>query len=480
MKPSVSLKRISTEEILHDKLDADRAVKLDQAHGNTDLIRAMKLLDMAGPFTQVSPWELEDEHGERRINASGYSALPFGNGYPDLTAFVHEYLQHNHDLALPVQSASRWRAALAHNLISLLTEFAPSHADSEVHFSNSGSEAVENAIKFVRAARPDARYLINFQKAYHGHTLMALSLTPNHSDQDLFKPMVPDVVTLPFGEIDPLERAITGLGPENVAAVVLEPIQGEGGVNIPPDGYLRAVGELCKAHGILVVADEIQTGLGRTGHWFESLAQGLEPDILVLGKHLSGGMAPIGVTIARRELCRTAVGGMGCGRLAGTYSGNSLSMAIAVKSLDLLIEQDLPDRAQAMGKRGLARLAEIQARHPRLVEDVRGAGMLFALQLRPVFMPDWLESQAEVIGELTALLGLSVLHQAGVHANLALNARRVVRLSPALTMPEDLFDEMWNRVERAADLNNPAWRMMTHTHIRTLLGFAGLARATTE
>ena len=480
MKPLVSLKRISAEEILHDRLDADRAVKLDRAHGNTDLIRAMKLLGMAGPFTPVSPWELEDEHGVRRINGSGYSALPFGNGYPGLTAFVQEYLQHNHDLALTMQAASRWRAALAHNLISLLAEFAPSHADSEVHFSNSGSEAVENAIKFVRAARPDARYLINFQKAYHGHTLMALSLTPNHTYQDLFKPMVADVVTLPFGEIDPLERAITGLGPENVAAVVLEPIQGEGGVNIPPDGYLRAVGEVCKARGILVVADEIQTGLGRTGHWFESLAQGLEPDIVALGKHLSGGMAPIGVTIARRELCRTAVGGMGCDRLSGTYSGNSLSMAIAVKSLDLLIEQDLPDRAQAMGKRGLARLAEIQARHPQLVEDVRGAGMLFALQLRPVFMPDWLESQAEVIGELTALLGLSVLHQAGVHANLALNAQRVVRLSPALTMPEDLFDEMWNRVERAADLNHPAWRMVTHTRIRTLLGFAGLARATTE
>ncbi len=480
MRSSVSFKRISAEEILHVGLDADRVVKLDQAHGNTDAIRAMKFLDMAGPFTPVSPWELEDEHGVRRIDASGYSALPFGNWYPDLTTFVREYLRHNHDLALPMGKPSKWRAALAHNLISLLTEFAPSHADSEVHFSNSGSEAVEDAIKFVRAGRPNARYLINFQNAYHGHTLMALSLTPDHSYQDIFKPMAPDVVTLPFGEIDPLERTITGLGPENVAAVVLEPIQAEGGVIIPPDGYLRAVGELCRARGVLVVADEIQTGLGRAGHWFESLAQGLEPDVITLGKHLSGGIAPIGVTIARRELCRTAVGGSGCGRLAGTYSGNSLSMAIAVKSLDLLVEQDLPDRAQAMGKRGLARLTEIQARHPRLVEDVRGAGMLFALLLRPVFMPHWLRSQEEMIGELTNVLGLSVLHQAGVHANAAVTARRVVRLTPALTMPEDLFDEMWNRVEQAADLNNPAWRMITHTHLRTLLGLADLARATAE
>lgn len=474
------LRRISAEEVLDGRLGADRTVQLDARHGNADLIRAVQLMDLAGPFTPVSPWELEDEHGVRRINASGYSALPFGDGYPELVEFIHGYLERSPELALPLQSASRWRAALAHNLISLLVEFAPSHADSEVHFSNSGSEAVENAMKFVRAARPRARYLINFQRAYHGHTLMALSLTPRHGYQDVFKPMVADVVTLPFGELEPLERTIAGLGPENVAAIVLEPIQGEGGVNIPPDGYLRALGELCRHHGILVVADEIQTGLGRTGHYFESLAQGLEPDILTLGKHLSGGMVPIGVTIARRELCRRAVGGLGFDRLAGTYSGNSLSMAIALKSLDLLVEQDLPARAQALGKQGLQRLQEIQARHPRLVQEVRGAGLLFALQLRPVFAPAWLHSRADQIDGLTAALGLSVLHQVGVHANMALNARRVVRLSPALTIPENLFEELWNRVERGADLNNPAWRMVAHSHLRALVGFAGLTLATNE
>jgi acetylornithine/succinyldiaminopimelate/putrescine aminotransferase len=283
---------------------------------------------------------------------------------------------------------------------------------------------------------------------------------------------------VPFGELDALERAITGLGPENVAAVVLEPIQGEAGVIVPPPGYLRSVGSLCRCHGILVVADEIQTGLGRTGHWFESLAQGLEPDIIALGKALSGGMAPIGVTIARRDLCRRAVGDLGGDRLAGTYSGNSLSTAIAVKSLDMLIEHDLPDRAQAMGQRGLERLQKIQARHPRLLEAVRGAGMLFALQLRPVIAPDWLHAQADAIGNLTSALGFSMVHQAGVQGNIAMNTRRVVRLSPALTMPDALFDEMWNRVERATDLNDAAWRLMTRMDLPMLLGFANLARAT--
>ncbi len=470
-------RRISAEEILHGDLGTEQALELDREHGNNDMIRTLQFLHMAGPFTPVSPWELEDDQGVRRINACGYSAMPFGNASPELVEFLHQYLEHNHDVGLPQQSASRWRAALAHNLIALLAEFAPSHADSQVHFANSGAEAVENAIKFVRASRPHARYLINFQHGYHGLTLMALSLTPNHTYQDLFKPLAADVVTLPFGEFDAVERAIAGLGPENVAAVVLEPIQGAGGVILPPEGYLQAIGHLCQRHAILVVADEIQTGLGRTGHWFESLAQGLEPDIITLGKHLSGGMVPIGVTIARRALCRRAVGGTGWGRLAGTYSGNSLAMAIAVKSLDLLIEHDLPARAQTLGQRGLQRLREIQTRHPRLVEEVRGAGMLFALQLRPVFAPAWLQSQADSIADLTSALGWSVLYQAGVQA--VLNVRGVLGLTPALTMPEELFEEMWNRVERAVDLNDPAWHLVMHTHLQTLLGLANLARVTT-
>lgn len=474
---AVAASLIRAEDVLHDQLTAERAVTWDLTHGNADLIRALKALDMAGPFTVVSPWEVEDEHGARRINATGYSALPFGELYPELVAFVHEYLEQGRSMGLPQQSASRWRAALAHNLIALLAEFAPSHVDSEVHFASSGSEAVENAIKFVRASRPHARHLINFQRAYHGHTWMALSLTPSHAYQDLFRPLAPDVVTLPFGEITAVERTVAGLGADNIAAVVLEPIQGEAGVIVPPEGYLRAVGALCRRHGILVVADEIQVGLGRTGHWFESIAQGLEPDILTLGKHLSGGLVPIGVTIARRGLCQQAVGGLGCDRLAGTYSGSALAMAVGLKALELLVEQDLPARAGRLGVKGLARLRTIQERYPQLVEAARGTGLLFALQLRPIVSPQWLQTQAQLIGEFTGILGVRVLHQAGVEANLSLSDKRVVRVTPPLTIPEPLFDEMWDRIERAADLNSPAWRMVLHTPLHTLLGLADVVRA---
>ena len=225
-------------------------MQLETDFGNADLIHAMQTLDMAGPFRAVSPWELEDERGVRRINATCYSALPFGERHPELMEFVREYFEHNRSKGLPQQSVSPWRAALQHNLITLLARFSPSHADSEILLSNSGAEAVEAAIKFVRGGRPNARYLVNFTAAYHGLTWMALSLTPNHDYQDIFKPLLPDVVTVPFGRIEAVRETIGGLGPKNVAAVIVEPIQGEAGVIIPPLGFLRSLGELCRQHGI--------------------------------------------------------------------------------------------------------------------------------------------------------------------------------------------------------------------------------------
>jgi acetylornithine/succinyldiaminopimelate/putrescine aminotransferase len=288
---------------------------------------------------------------------------------------------------------------------------------------------------------------------------------------------VPDVIHLPFGDYDALEATIRHLGPRNVAGVVLEPIQGETGVVIPPPGYLRALGELCRFHDILVLADEIQVGLGRTGHWFESLAQGLEPDILTVGKHLSGGLVPIGVTIARRHLCRRVLAGRGCGRIGSTYSGSTLALAVALKSLEILKERDLPARAERLGAQGLQRLRALQAAHPDLLDAVRGAGLLYAMQFHPVVSPAWTLGREDLVGELSGTVGLSLLHHAGIEACLSLNDKRVVRLTPPLTIPEDLFETMLQRVERLADRNHPAWRMLLHTHLHTLIGLAEVARA---
>ena len=248
---------------------ARRALTLEKAHGNGDLVRIVEALGIGGPLEVVNPWELRDEGGRHLINAGGYAALPFGERYPPLVDFIRTYFETSTSMSLPQQSASDWRAALETNLVALLSFYAPSHEDSQVFFSNSGAEAIETALKFARTARPGATHLINFTKGYHGKTAGALSLTPNEEYQAPFRPLLGGVVTLPYGDAQALTDKVTELGADRVIGVVLEPIQGEGGVIHPPADFLPAVNAL-RERGVLVIADEVQTGLGRSGHLFAS------------------------------------------------------------------------------------------------------------------------------------------------------------------------------------------------------------------
>lgn len=467
---------IRCDELLDDSMPADEVIDLERHHGNQDLIRALEVAGIAGPFTVVNPWELEDSLGVRRIHAAGYSALPFGERYPPLIEFMQHYLRTDRNMGLPQQSTTTWRAALESNLIELLAAVAPSHADSQVFFSNSGAEAIEGAIKFVRAYRPDAHHIINFTGAYHGKTMGALSLTPNEEYQAPFRPLMAGVNTVGFGDIEAFRAKVGELGGNNIAGVVLEPIQGEAGVIIPPAEFLEQVAATCAHYGIVTVADEIQVGLGRSGYHFASIEWGgFEPDIITLAKPLGGGMVPIGATIARRDIFHTMLGGLASKRHSSTFGGNSLAMAVGLKSLELIVDGDLAGRARRLGATSLLRLEEIQQRHPHLLDAVRGAGLLLALDFLPVLGPKAVPFQRELIGELSGLLGLLTLHKAGVHANLSLNAKRTIRITPALTMPEPLLDELLDRVDSAAEHRDWAWEMLAATHPSTLFGLTRLA-----
>ncbi len=168
---------ITTDEVFAG-LSAQTVLELERDHGNTDLIRAVEYARLAGPFSVVSPWELEDPEGVRRINASGYAASPFGDRYPLLLDFLRRYLGESRAMGLPQQSASAWRAALEANLVRLVAQLAPSHRDSRVFFSNSGAEAMEAAIKLAKAYRPEATYFVNFKRAFHGKTSGACTARP--------------------------------------------------------------------------------------------------------------------------------------------------------------------------------------------------------------------------------------------------------------------------------------------------------------
>ena len=464
---------IDSRELLTG-LAKGRTLELERRHGNADLTTILELLGVAGPFTTISPWELEDESGHRLLHAGGYAALPFGERFGPLLDYLTQFLHETNGTGLG-HHLSAARAVLETNLVALLAGEAPSHGDSRVIFSNSGAEAVDAALKLVRTARPKAKRLLTFERGFHGKTFGALSVTPNEEFQAPFRPLLPDVEVLPYGDVEALERAIVAVGPDNVAGVILEPVQGEGGVIRPPPGFLPALQALKERHGFVVVADEIQTGLGRCGHWFASVAGGLDPDVITLAKPLGGGLLAIGATIARNHLVQAMLPGLKAKRHYSTFAGNTLAMAVGIRSLELLVEGDLAARARELGARGLARLQRIQAANPGFIAEVRGAGMLFALKLRRTLKPALLAGNADMAHQLGTALAMRALHLGGVHVCYSLNASRVMRLTPALNMPEELFEQMFDRIERVAERNPQAWQMLPKMPLQKLARLAGVS-----
>src|SRR5690606_20409410 len=239
--------------------------------------------------------------------------------------------------------------------------------------------------------------------------------------------------------------------------------------------FLARLGELARQHGVLVIADEVQTGLGRTGHWFASVAAGLDPDIVTLAKPLGGGLLPVGATIARRDVYRSLLPGVASKRHSNTFGGGTLAAAVALRSLEILVEERLDLRARSLGERGLARLRATAERYPNLIEEARGAGMLFAFTVRPILgfpvpgVPD------EDLQAITSMLAIRQLQEHGVHACYSSNANRVVRFTPPLNVPEDLFDALWDRVDAFAAANPRSLKLLQRFPLPRLLRLVKLA-----
>jgi ornithine--oxo-acid transaminase len=242
---------------------------------------------------------------------------------------------------------------------------------------NTGVEAVETAIKLarrwgyeVKGVRADAAEIVVFSNNFHGRTtaVIGASTTPEYKKN--FGPFTPGFVAIPYGDPDALERAIT----ENTCAILIEPIQGEGGVNVPPDGFLKRAWALCREHRMLFIADEIQTGLGRTGDLFACDFDGIKPDILVVGKALGGGFYPVSAALADRELMSL----FQPGDHGSTFGGNPLACAIADAALDVIVEEKLPSRARYAGAKLMQGLRAIAS---PLVKEIRGRGLLIGIEL---------------------------------------------------------------------------------------------------
>ncbi len=294
-------------------------------------------------------------------------------------------------------------------LLERLTAIAPAEI-TRSFFTNSGTEAIEGAIKLAHRATGRAKF-VSTQGAFHGRTLGALHVIGTEKHRAPYAPLLHESVRVPFDDLDAAARAIDA----TTAAFVVEPIQGEGGVNVPQAGYLRQLQELCHAAGALLICDEVQTGIGRTGRMFACEHDGVTPDVMALGKGLGGGF-PVGAF-----LCTEAVAGtVGLGEHGTTFGGNPLACAAANAVLRVVEEEKLVARAAEVGARLGARLRAFAAERPDRVATARGKGLLQALVLRDA--------------ERAAALPLRAIER-GVLVNVT--AGNAVRFFPALNIPED-------------------------------------------
>jgi ornithine--oxo-acid transaminase len=313
---------------------------------------------------------VHDVEGRKYLDClSAYSALNQGHVHPRILAALLDQAKR---LTLTSRAFRNDQLPLLYKEMAEMTGYGMSL------LMNSGAEAVETALKLARkwayrvkgVPRHQAE-IIAAAGNFHGRTTTIVSFSTEQSYREDFGPFTPGFVTVPFGDHAAIGRAIT----TNTAAVLLEPIQGEGGVLIPPPGYLRAVAELCKQNNVLLLADEIQTGLGRTGRLFACEHEGVRPDVMIIGKALSGGFYPVSAVLADPSL----LGLFEPGEHGSTFGGNPLGAAIARAALAVIRDEKLAERADTLGTYFAEQLAEIPSRH---VREVRGRGLLIGVELK--------------------------------------------------------------------------------------------------
>jgi acetylornithine/N-succinyldiaminopimelate aminotransferase len=357
-------------------------------------------------------------NGDRYLDfTSGVAVNALGHGHPHLVA------------ALSAQTQKLWHVS---NLYDIPEDERAAQRLCEasfaevVFFCNSGAEAMEGAIKTARKYQsangaPERYRVITFEGAFHGRTLATLAAGGQKKYLDGFGPVVEGFDQVPFGDLAAVKRSI---GPQT-GAILIEPVMGEGGVRVVEPSFLKALRELCDAHGLLLIFDEVQSGMGRTGWLFAHQRVGVAPDIMALAKALGGGF-PVGAVLATREAAK----GMTAGTHGSTFGGNLLAMSAVNATLDVMLEPGFFERVQRTALVLKQRLAELQDRYPSLIAEVRGEGLLIGLR---VLMP---------AGDLVDALRAEKMLTVAAGDN-------VVRLLPPLIISEAEIAEGVARLDRA-------------------------------
>lgn len=383
---------------------------------NSHLLPTYARIDLA--FERGEGAWLITTGGERYLDfTSGVAVNALGHAHPRMVKALTEQAQKLWHVS------NLYRIPEGEKLADRLC--AMSFADT-VFFQNSGAEALECAIKMARkyqsaSGKPERFRIITFEGAFHGRTLAAIAATGNKKYLEGFGPPMPGFDQVPFADLDAVKKAI---GPET-AAILIEPVMGEGGVRVVPHTFLRALRKLCDDHGLLLMFDEVQTGIGRTGDMFCYEHTGVTPDIMALAKALGGGF-PVGACLATTEASK----GMTAGTHGSTFGGNPLAMAAGNAVLDVVTAKGFLDQVRHSALLLKQRLAELKDRHAAVIAEVRGEGLLMGLRMVP--------PASEMVDELRNEKMITVA--AGDN---------VVRLLPPLIIGEAEIFEAIARIDRA-------------------------------
>jgi 4-aminobutyrate aminotransferase/(S)-3-amino-2-methylpropionate transaminase len=430
-------------------------------------ILARKERVIADPLSVYLPIVIEEGRGATLTDVDGNTFLDFtggvgclnvGHSHPRLVEAAHEQLSkfsHTDFTIVPYEIY----VTLAERLISL----APIHGPAKAAFFNAGTEAIENAIKFARSYTKRQAVVV-FEGAFHGRTLLAMTMTSKtHPYKAGLGPFAPEVYRVPFAQdyrgpdtrsaLAALERAFTTqVAAENVAAIVIEPVQGEGGFVVAPRDFMAGIRRICDELGIVLVVDEVQTGFGRTGKMFAIEHYGVEPDLIALAKSIAGGLPLSGVIGKAAIMDAPADSAIG-----GTYVGNPVAQAAALAVLDIFDDEGLLERAQHIGETMRTRMVQWQDRFPH-IGDVRGLGAMLAIELvkdRDTKEPD--PDLATAIVDSAAERGLLLL-KSGIYSN-------CIRVLTPLVLSDAELDEALDVWEDA--LEHAHRPLVTHADAAT-------------
>jgi putrescine aminotransferase len=391
----------------------DRQVVLDRysRHVNRTLATLASMIN-APVEVRSEGTRIWDEQGESWLDCGGFGVFLLGRRHPRVVEAVRHQLDRH-----PLASRLFPDACLA-EAAATLASVTPGDLD-RVFLTNSGAEAVDLGLKIARLNGRNR--VVAMHGGFHGKTLGAVSVTGRAQYRDPFEPLLPGVEFIAYGDVDALDRALAFDAARTV--VVLEPVQAEGGVILPPGGYLTAVRDRCRRSGALMMVDEIQTGLGRLGHWWGCDAEAVVPDILLAGKILGGGVMPVGAVVTTGELFRP----LDDDPLlhSSTFAGNPLAATAVTATIQTIRDEDLVERSRILGARVQAIVADgLHAECPDVVREVRGRGLLVGVEF--------------ISGDLSVEFLMALVEQRIMPSH-SLNSHNVLRLTPsALLSDEDL------------------------------------------